>query len=147
MKVVHLVVGVLAIGLMVAAGGWGAWCWWRVRQSRWFWILLRAGQGVVVVQIALGGVLVLLGHKPSSLHVLYGLLPVLVSFVAEQLRIAAAQMVLDSRGFESAAEVGKLGDQDQRAVVVAIVQREIGVMALAAIVIVVLLARAAGTAG
>jgi hypothetical protein len=147
MKVVHLVVGVLAIGLMVAAGGWGSWCWWRVRQSRWFWILLRAGQGVIVVQIALGGVLVLLGHKPSSLHVLYGLLPVLVSFVAEQLRIAAAQMVLDSRGFESAAEVGKLGDQDQRAVVVAIVQREIGVMALAAIVIVVLLARAAGTAG
>jgi hypothetical protein len=147
MKVVHLVVGVLAIGLMVAAGGWGAWCWWRVRQSRWFWILLRAGQGVIVVQIALGGVLVLLGHKPSSLHVLYGVLPVLVSFVAEQLRIAAAQMVLDSRGFESAAEVGKLGAEDQRAVVVAIVQREIGVMALAAIVIVALLARAAGTAG
>jgi len=147
MKVVHLVVGVLAIGLMVAAGGWGAWCWWRVRQSRWFWILLRAAQAVIVVQIALGGVLVLLGHKPSDLHVLYGLLPVLVSFVAEQLRIAAAQMVLDSRGFESAAEVGKLGDEDQRAVVVAIVQREIGVMALAAVVIVALLARAAGTAG
>jgi hypothetical protein len=147
MKIVHLVVGVLAIGLMVAAGGWGAWCWWRVRQSRWFWILLRAGQGVIVVQIALGGVLVLLGHKPSSLHVLYGVLPVLVSFVAEQLRIAAAQMVLDSRGFESAAEVGKLGAEDQRAVVVAIVQREIGAMALAAIVIVALLARAAGTAG
>jgi hypothetical protein len=147
MKIVHLVVGVLAIGLMVAAGGWGAWCWWRVRQSRWFWILLRAGQGVIVVQIALGGVLVLLGHKPSSLHLLYGVLPVLVSFVAEQLRIAAAQMVLDSRGFESAAEVGKLGAEDQRAVVVAIVQREIGAMALAAIVIVALLARAAGTAG
>ncbi|HEY8624860.1 MAG TPA: hypothetical protein VIL82_02555 [Solirubrobacteraceae bacterium] len=147
MKVVHLVVGVLAIGLMAAAGGWGVWCWWRVRQSRWFWILLRAAQAVIVVQIALGGVLVLLGHKPSDLHVLYGLLPVLVSFVAEQLRIAAAQMVLDSRGFESAAEVGKLGDEDQRAVVVAIVQREIGVMALAAVVIVALLARAAGTAG
>jgi hypothetical protein len=147
MNVVHLVVGVLAIGLTAAAGGWGVWCWWRVRQSRWFWILLRAAQAVIVVQIALGGVLVLLGHKPSDLHVLYGLLPVLVSFVAEQLRIAAAQMVLDSRGFESAAEVGKLGDEDQRAVVVAIVQREIGVMALAAIVIVALLARAAGTAG
>ena len=147
MKVVHLVVGVLAIGLMAAAGGWGVWCWWRVRQSRWFWILLRAAQAAIVVQIALGGVLVLLGHKPSDLHVLYGLLPVLVSFVAEQLRIAAAQMVLDSRGFESAAEVGKLGDEDQRAVVVAIVQREIGVMALAAVVIVALLARAAGTAG
>ena len=147
MKVVHLVVGVLAIGLTGAAGAWGAWCWWRVRQSRWFWTLLRAAQAVIVVQIAIGGVLVLLGHKPPNLHVLYGLLPVLVSFVAEQLRIAAAQMVLDSRGFESAAEVGELAQEDQRAVVVAIVQREIGVMALAAIVMVALLARAAGTAG
>jgi hypothetical protein len=118
-----------------------------VRQSRWFWILLRAAQAVIVVQILLGGVLVLLGHKPSDLHLLYGLLPVAVSFVAEQLRIAAAQMVLDSRGFESAAEVGELAQEDQRAVVVAIVQREIGVMALAAIVMVALLARAAGTAG
>jgi hypothetical protein len=147
MKVVHLVVGVLAIGLTGAAGVWGAWCWWRVRQSRWFWILLRVGQAVIVVEIALGGVLVLLGHKPSDLHLLYGLLPVAVSFVAEQLRIAAAEMVLDGRGFESAAEVGQLGEEDQRAVVVAIVQREIGVMVLAAIVIVALLARAAGTAG
>jgi hypothetical protein len=147
MKVVHLVVGVLAIGLSGAAAGWGAWCWWRVRQSRWFWILLRAGQAVIVVEIALGGVLVLLGHKPPNLHVLYGLLPVAVSFVAEQLRIAAAQMVLDSRGFESAAEVGELADEDQRAVVLAIVQREMGVMVLAAIVIVALLARAAGTGG
>ncbi len=39
---------------------------------------------------------------------LYGLLPLLVSFMAEQLRVASAQMVLDSRGFESAAEVGEL---------------------------------------
>jgi hypothetical protein len=147
MKVVHLVVGVLAISLTGTAGAWGAWCWWRVRQSRWFWILLRAAQAVIVVQIALGGVLVLLGHKPPELHVLYALLPVLVSFIAEQLRIAAAQMVLDARGFESAAEVGRLAQEDQRAVVVAIVQREMGVMVLAALVIVALLARAAGTAG
>ena len=52
-------------------------------------------------------------------------------------------MVLDSRGFESAAEVGELPEDEQRAVVVAIVQREIGVMTLAALVIVVLLVRAA----
>ena len=55
-------------------------------------------------------------------------------------------MVLDSRGFESAAEVGELPDDEQRSVVTAIVQREMGVMTLAALVIVVLLARAAGTA-
>ena len=44
------------------------------------------------------------------------------------------------------AEVGELPEEEQRTVVVAIVQRELGVMVIAALVIVVLLARAAGTA-
>jgi len=145
MKQVHLVVGVLAIGLSGAAGVYGAWCWWRVRSSPWFWRLLRAGQVVIVLEVALGGVLVLLGRKASGLHLLYGLLPVAVSFLAEQLRVASAQMVLDSRGFESAKDVGKLPEEEQNAVVLAILQREMGVMAIAALVIVVLLARAAGT--
>jgi hypothetical protein len=147
MREVHIVVGVLAIALNVLAGLYGAWCWWRVRQSKLFWRLLRAAQTVVVVEVALGGVLVLMGRKASGLHTLYGLLPLLVSLLAEQLRIASAQMVLDARGFESAAAVGELPEEEQRAVVLAIVQRETGVMVLAAIVIVVLLARAAGTAG
>jgi hypothetical protein len=142
---VHLVVGVLAIALNAAAGLYGAWCWWRVRTSVWFWRILRAGQGVVILQVLLGGVLVILGHKPSGLHVLYGVLPLLISLIAEQLRIGAAQMVLDSRGFESAAAVGSLPEEEQRVVMLSIIQREIGVMALAAIINVVLLARAAGT--
>ena len=147
MKEVHLVVGVLAISLNAAAGLYGAWLWWQVRASTWFWRLLRSGQVIVVVQVALGGVLVLLGHKPPGLHVIYGLLPLLVSFLAEQLRIASAQMVLDSHGFESAAAVGRLPEDEQRGVVGAIVQRELGVMVLAALVIAVLLARAAMTSG
>jgi hypothetical protein len=147
MKVVHLVVGVLSIVLISAAGLWGAWCWYRVRNSRVFWTLLRAGQAVIVVEVALGGVLLLIGYKEPSLHLIYGLLPLAVSFIGEQLRIAAAQSVLDRRGFESAAEVGQLPDEEQRAIVISIVQRELGVMALAAIVMAVLLARAAGTAG
>jgi len=100
-----------------------------------------------VLEAALGGVLVLLGEKASSLHVLYGLLPLAVAFLAEQLRVASAQMVLDSRGYESAAAVGKQPEEDQQAVVLAIVQREMGVMVLAALVIVVLLVRAAATGG
>jgi hypothetical protein len=147
MKEVHIVVGVLAIALNGAAGLLGAFLWWRVRTSRVFWVLLRAAQVVVIVQVALGGVLVLLGHKPSGLHVLYGLLPLLVSFVGEQLRLASAEMVLGARGFESAADVGRLPAEEQRVVALAIVQREIGVMTVAMLVIVVLLARAAGTAG
>lgn len=147
MKEVHLVVGVVTIVLSAAAGVLGAWLWWRVRTSRLFWIVLRAAQVAVVVQAALGGVLVLLGHKPSGLHVLYGVLPLLVSFLGEQLRLASAEMVLGSRGFESAADVGRLPEEEQRVVAIAIVQREIAVMTLAALVMVVLLARAAGTAG
>jgi hypothetical protein len=145
-KDVHLVVGVLAVALNAAAGLLGAWRWHRVEQSRWFWRLLRAGQAVVVVEALLGGVLALMGHKPSSLHLIYGLLPLLLSFIAEQLRLASAAMVLDQRGFASAADVGRLPKEEQQHVVLAIVQREMGVMAIAALVVVVLLLRAATTA-
>jgi hypothetical protein len=145
MKEIHIVVGVLAIGLNAVAGLYGAWCWWRAMSPAWFWRILRSAQIVIVLQAALGGVLVLVGHKPPGLHVVYGLLPLAVSFIGEQLRVVSAQMVLDSRGFESAQEVGRLPADEQQRIVVTILQREVGVMALAAIVVVVLLARAAGT--
>src|SRR6516164_1883376 len=145
MTQVHIAVGVLTIALTGVAGAWGAWCWWRARSNAWFWRLLRASQLAVVIQAALGGVLVLTGHKPPGLHVLYGVLPLLVSFFAEQLRISSAQMVLDQRGFESTDAVGKLPRDEQQAVVVAILQRELGVMVLAALVNLVLLGRAAMT--
>jgi hypothetical protein len=146
-KDVHLFVGVVAIALNAIAAVYGGWCWWRKQQSPWFWRVLRTAQLVVVVQVLLGGVLVLIGHKPRGLHVLYGVLPLLVAILAEQLRAATAQMVLDSQGFESTEEVAELAPEEQRGLVVTILQREIGVMALAAVVVVVLLARAAATAG
>ena len=99
----------------------------------------------IVVEAALGGVLVLLGHKSPGLHTLYGVLPLFVSFVAEQLRVSTAQMVLDQRGFESAQAVGGLPEAEQQALVATILRREIGVMALAALVNTALLARAAMT--
>ena len=108
MKDVHIAVGVLAIALNAVAALLGGWCWWRARPTQWFWRVLRAGQIMVVVEVILGGVLRLTGHKTSGLHVLYGLLPLLVAILAEQLRAATAQMVLDSRGFESNDEVGEL---------------------------------------
>src|SRR5690349_7236937 len=145
MKDIHLIFGVITIVLTAVAGGWGAWCWWKVRSSPWFWRLLRGSQVAVVLQAALGGVLVLTGHKPPGLHVLYGVLPLLVSFFAEQLRVSAAQMVLDQRGFESSKAVGKLPEAEQGEVVASILQRELGIMVLGALVNVVLLARAAMT--
>jgi hypothetical protein len=146
MKEVHIVVGGLAIGLSLIAAVCGAWLWWRRLSSAWFWRALRTAQAVIVVQAALGGVLKLTGHKVPGLHVVYGLLPLGVSFIAEQLRVTSAQMVLDARGYESAAAVGERPEDEQRALVLAILRRELGVMTLAAAVIVVLLARAAGTA-
>jgi hypothetical protein len=146
-KIVHLVVGVACIVLIGAAMLWGAWCWHRHQRSQLFWRLLRAGQAAVVVEVAIGGVLVALGKKDSSLHLIYGLLPLAVSFLGEQLRISSAQAILDQRGFESAAAVGELPEDQQRGVVAAIVQREQGVMVLTALVVFALLLRAAGTGG
>lgn len=146
MKDVHLVVGVAAVAINALATLVGAWEWWNVQSNRWFWWVLRAGQLAVVVQVALGGILVALGHKPPSLHVLYGALPLLVALIAEQLRAVTAQMVLDARGIPSAQAVGKLPEEEQRGLVATIMKREVGVMTVAALVVVVLLLRAAQTA-
>jgi hypothetical protein len=145
MNELHVVVGSIAIALNAAACLLGAWCWWRVRLNRWFWPLLRTGQASVVVEAVFGGIVILIGHKPPGLHVLYGVLPVLVAFIAEQFKISSAQMVLDGRGFESAKDVGKLPEEEQHVIAMSIVQREVAVMTLAALVVVVLLGRAAMT--
>jgi hypothetical protein len=140
---VHITIGSIAIALNAAAALWGAVCWRRRVPSPWFWRLLRAGQGFVVLEALIGGVLLLLGDEVSELHLIYGLLPIGVAFMAEQLRISAAQMILDKRGFTSTREVGALPESEQHAIVVAVVRREIGVMSLAAFVSLVLIIRAA----
>jgi hypothetical protein len=114
----------------------GAVCWWFVRESRAFWVLVRAGQAVAVAQAAVAGVLAALGFDPADgLYWLYALLPVVVGFFAEQLRIVAAEQVLERLGLEGADEVRKLPEDRQRSVVVSILRREMGVMAIAALVV------------
>jgi hypothetical protein len=148
MPTVHLVTGALLVVLNLAAGALGAWRWRRGEPSTAFWPLLRAAQTAIVVQVLLGAVLLALGHKPaSSLHILYGVLPLAVSFIAEQLRIGSADAILAARGFGSAQEVGALADAEQRIVVLSIVRREMGVMALSCLVVVALAVRAATTSG
>ena len=147
MKDVHIVVGVLSIVLFSITGLWGAWCWWRTTASVFFWRMLRVAQVTIVVEAVLGGVLLAEGRKTPSLHIIYGLLPLAFSFIGEQFRISSAQTILDQRGLESAQAVGELPAEEQRGVVVAIMRRELGVMTLAALIIVVLLARAASTGG
>jgi hypothetical protein len=140
---VHIAIGSIAIALNAAAGLWGAYCWRRRQPSVVFWRLLRGGQVFVVLEAVLGGIWILTGEKVSELHVIYGLLPIFVAFMAEQLRISAAQMTLDKRGIESAQEVGRLSEAEQHDIVVAVVRREIGVMTLSALVTLVLIVRAA----
>ncbi|MCW3062938.1 MAG: hypothetical protein JWN32_110 [Solirubrobacterales bacterium] len=143
---VHVAVGVAVLALSLAAGGWGAWCWYRVRETRVFWPLLRAAQGAVVLEALIGVVLLAIGRRGyGSLHILYGVLPIAISFVAEQLRIGAADAVLAARGLDDARAVGRLPEAEQRSVVLSIVRRELGVMAVAALVIFGLAVRAATT--
>jgi hypothetical protein len=143
----------VAVGALVAAAvnaipmAVGGWSWYRWHASRRFWVLLRIGQGAAVVFALAVGVLAVAGRTSSEhLFYLYALLPLAVAFVAEQLRIASAQTILDQRGLKDAAAVGDLPDAEQHAVVAAIVRREIGVMALSALVVVFLALRAASTA-
>lgn len=139
--------GLIVAAVNVLAGAVGGWRWWVVEPSRTFWVLCRAGQAAAVAQAGVAGVLVLRGFDPADgLYWLYAVLPVAVSFVAEQLRLTAAQTVLDARGLADAEAVGTLDGAGQRSVVVAIVRREMGTMAIAAVVVAFLALRAAGTA-
>ena len=141
------IAGAVVAALFALAGGLGAWRWYRVETSRAFWVLLRVAQAALAGYVVLVGVLVATGRRPDDdLFYVYALLPVGVSFVAEQLRIAAADTVLAARGLPDAQAVGRLDEAGQRSVVTAILRRELGAMALAALVIAGMLVRAATSA-
>ena len=140
MAEVHLVVGCSLILLNLAAGAVGGIAWYRDRSSVPFWYLLRAAQVSVFVQALLGGLLVFTGHEASDdLHYLYGILPLVVSFIAEGARAGAAQRELGEVDFEA------LPAGDQQSLALAIVRREMGIMAVSCGVILFLALRAAGT--
>ena len=142
MTAVHIVLGAALIAVNLAAGLLGAWRWRQGLPSRAFWPLLRAGQALVVVEALDGGILVALGRELPELHLIYGLVPLGVAFVAEQLRLASADTVLQQRGLEGSAAVGRLPEAEQREVVLAILRREMGVMAASALVVTLLGLRA-----
>jgi heme A synthase len=142
MAEVHLLVGCTLIVLNLAAFAFGGVAWLRRRPSIPFWYLLRGAQAAVFLQALLGGLLVVTGHEPdSNLHYLYGILPLVVSFLAEGARAGAAQRELGEIDFES------LPAGDQQSLALAIVRREMGIMAVSCGVIFFLALRAAGTSG
>jgi hypothetical protein len=139
---VHIALGAALVAVNLAAGAWGAWAWWYEREARGFWPLLRAGQALVAIQAAVGGVLLLGGEELPPLHLVYGLTPLGVAFFAEQLRIVSAQTELDRRGLEGRDAVAALSEADRRRLVRAILRREMGVMAASALVVAALGVRA-----
>ncbi len=148
-----VVAGALAVAALNAIPALlGGWRWYRGestdrRSASAFWVLLRIAQGGAVLFALAVGLLAAAGHSSTEgLFYLYALLPLAVALIAEQLRIASAQTILDQRGLQTAAEVGALPESEQHAMVAAIMRREQGVMALSALVVVFLLLRAAETA-
>src|SRR5476649_1809105 len=117
------------------AGLFGVLRWLRSETSPSFWIAVRVGQAAAIAYAVLTGVAYLSDWSPSNkLFYLYALLPVAIGFVAEQLRVISDQ-VLSARDLEDAAAVGRLPPSEQQGVVTAILRREMGVMAAAAIVV------------
>jgi hypothetical protein len=137
MVALHLILGITVIAANLGAGVWGGVAWYTRRPSVGFWYLLRVAQLAVVLQVALGGLLLLLGKEAADLHYLYGALPVLVTLLAEGGRAVANEHELEGLDFES------LPRDRQRAVASAIVRRETGIMAVSALVIFGLTIRAA----
>ena len=115
--------------------------------ARTFWVLLRVGQGAALALAIVVGSLAAAGHfSDEKLFYLYALLPLAIAFIAEQLRVASAQMVLDQRGLEGSEAVAALPKAEQHELVTAILRRECGVMAISSLVVVFLALRAASTA-
>jgi hypothetical protein len=145
--------GALAVATLNAVSGLvGGWLWYvggstERRAAGAFWVLLRVGQGsALTLALAVGSLAAAGKYSSNHLFYLYALLPLAVGFVAEQLRVTSAQTILDQRGLDDAEAVGALPERQQRRIVAEIIRREIGVMALSALVVVFLASRAASTA-
>jgi hypothetical protein len=139
---VHLTVGIFVIASNLVAGVWGGVAWLRSVPTVGFWYALRTAQVAVVLQVALGAILLLSGREASSgLHYLYGVLPLGISLLAEGARAGAAERELEGLDFES------LPKSRQQAIALEIVRRETGIMAVSALVILGLAIRAATTGG
>jgi hypothetical protein len=144
MTAAHVVLGTALIVVNALAGVLGGIAWRRSTPLRVFWPLLRTGQALVAIEALDGGILVLMGRELPQLHLIYGLVPLAVSFVAEQLRLVSAAQILENRGLEGRAAVELLSAPEQAELVQAILTREMGVMAASAGVVALLGVRAAG---
>ena len=140
---VHLAVGVFVMVSNLVAGLWGVGAWIAQRPSVWFWYLLRVAQGSVIAQVILGALLLISGREAADgLHYMYGVAPLVVNLFAEGMRAGAAQ-----RELPEDVDFKALGAGEQRTIALRIVRREMGTMALAALLVVAFAFRAAQVSG
>lgn len=142
METVHLVLGIAVLATNALAGAWGSVAWIAGRPSVGFWYALRLAQAAVVVQVTAGTILLILGREaPDGLHYIYGILPLVVTLLAEGARAGAAERELTGLDLEA------LPKDRQRLIAFAIVRRETGIMAVSTLIVLFLALRAAGTSG
>jgi hypothetical protein len=140
METVHAINGAAVLATSLIAGSWGGIAWRRGEAVVGFWYVLRVSQVLVVVQVALGSVLLLLGKEASTgLHYLYGVLPLLVALLAEGARAGVSERELTGIDFDA------LPPERQRTIARAIALREQGIMAVSALVVFLLALRAVTT--
>jgi hypothetical protein len=140
MEDLHVWTGIAVLATNLVAALWGGAAWLRREPSVAFWYLLRVAQAAVLVQVLFGTALVLSGREPpDGLHYVYGLLPLLVSFLAEGARAGVSERELEGLDFDSLPEARR------RAIALVITRNETGIMALSALVVFGLALRAAFT--
>jgi hypothetical protein len=146
MHAIAVALALITLVLNALAALIGAWAWYRFESPRAFWPALRAGQAAAVAQAVFAGVAAISGARPDDgLYWLYAVLPVAVGFLAEQLRLSVAHAELDRRGLADAQAAGSLPAAEQEQLVRSILHRELGIMSIAAAVVVFLALRALAT--
>jgi hypothetical protein len=140
----HHTFGAVTIFVNALAGVLGGLAWLTRRRVPGFWATLRAGQALILIEAVTGAALVLDGSDLPRLHLIYGLVPIAVAFLAEQLRLLSAAQVLERHELEDSAQVAKLPEAEQHALVAEILRRETGTMAASALVVMLLALRAQG---
>jgi hypothetical protein len=140
-----MVVGIAVLLTNAVAAGWGAVGWLRkdARASIVFWPLLRAAQASVVAEAILGFLLLARGASaPDSLHIAYGIAPLVITVVSEAMRAGIAQ-----RELEDVEDVDALERREQVALARRVALGEMGVMTVGALLILTLALRAYQTGG
>jgi hypothetical protein len=145
------VIGAVVTGSVNGAAallGLGEWLLGRPNLA--FWILARAGIFAGWIYATFAGIYSITNHGPKdNLAWVYILTPIAVGYFAEQLRVVAAQTVIEKHGYASATDLREsldAGEVDREVFVTGIanevVLRELAVIAAGAAVMAFLAWRA-----